>query len=60
MRGNNPEVFITRSHVSMFLISILRLKGGGGGTARGPLCNDDIMCNGDQMSSFKSNAELAA
>lgn len=29
MRGNNPEVFITRSHVSMFLISILRLKGGG-------------------------------
>lgn len=32
IRGNNPEVFITRSHVSVFLISILRLPGGGSGT----------------------------
>lgn len=54
-RGNNPEVFITCSHVSTLLISILRWGG-----AQGSLCNDDIMCSAAQMSSFKSYTQLAA
>lgn len=58
IRGNNPEVVIIGWHVSVFLISILGPWGGG--TAHGPLRNDDIMCNVDQMSAIKSNTEPAA